>query len=124
MLGVQKMDFVFSDLTLSPILPMEVYYKVSADHSGRKEKAFDVLIGRYENGKLTHSIPLFLDIGSPLYLFTKLDTFRQKPHYYFFNITDIFKKSDFSEEEIEKNYKAGVTIFPSDFSRENIYVKF
>lgn len=112
MLGIFDFRMTFYDLNLNVVgNKTDVFYKIEGDHSANKRKSFDMIISRYENNNRTHSIVLYLNIENPFYIFTQLDRFRTKPSHYFFNITELFTRADFNQEDIEKHYEKGVPVF-------------
>ncbi len=110
MLGVHSFKIVFSDLELSVKDKKDVYYEATGNHTGRENKEFDLQICRYENGIFTHVVALYLGIANPVYIFDKLNSFRSKPSYYFFSITNLFTRADFNDSDIIKYFPNGVPI--------------
>jgi hypothetical protein len=126
MLGILDFKMTFYDLDLNKDLSApktDVYYTVSGDHKARNKKTFDIILSRYENNLRTHIIPLYLDIANPNYIFSCLEKFRSQPAYYFFNITNLFTRSDFNQEDIQNHFSNGIPIF-NDSKQELFKIKF
>jgi hypothetical protein len=110
MIGVLNSKIVLCDLDLSCINKTDISYEIEINHRARQTKEFDLAISRFAGNKITHSIPIYLAIANPSYIYSKIDDFRRKPHYYFFNITNLFSRQDMNDEDIIKFFPNGIPL--------------
>lgn len=116
--AMTKLSFsIRESVNVDPKFP---FFKICAHREWRGCEYFDVKFQRYENNIMSHYIEIYTEIGNPKEIYDITDRFREKPNYYFFNITQLFKY-----DYIDKDFHTeGCLIIIDDIHQKELRLKY
>lgn len=99
MYHLNRIEMIVSEYV--PDEEKQVYYKFECMHDWRDKKEYDIMITRHDESihaltcnNTTHTIGIESSIVNPRVVMDRILRFKERPHYFFWRITEVFEKSD------------------------------